>query len=61
MLTIAVCDDEAEQVDYLSALVRDWAECCGKRVSIRLFTRRRNSCSNMRRKRITIFFCWTLR
>ena len=34
---IAVCDDEAEQVDYLSALVRDWAECCGKRVSIRPF------------------------
>ena len=34
---IAVCDDEAEQVDYLSALVGDWAECCGKRVSIRPF------------------------
>ena len=35
---IAVCDDEAEQVEYLTTLVRDWAESCGKRVSVRPFS-----------------------
>ena len=34
---IAVCDDEAEQVEYLAALAGDWAECRGNRVCIRPF------------------------
>lgn len=29
---IAVCDDEAEQVEYLAALAGDWAERRRKRV-----------------------------
>ncbi len=34
---IAVCDDEAEQAEYLAALAGDWAECRGNRVCIRPF------------------------
>ena len=34
---LAVCDDEERQIQYLAALVRDWAEQSGRMVSIRPF------------------------
>lgn len=34
---IAVCDDEEQQIQYLTFLVRDWAESSGKKAVIRPF------------------------